>query len=468
MAVAFVVILLVIGTLIFHFASPWWFTPIASNWGMIDDTINITFWVTGIVFVAINLFMAWCVLKFRYKKGRKAHYEPENSKLEIWLLSITTVGVVAMLAPGLIVWGEFVSVPDDAIEVEAVGQQWHWSYRYPGKDADFGDVDPQLISVDNPFGMDPDDPAGQDDVLIADPQVYLPIDQPVKFLLRSKDVLHNFTVAQFRVKMDLVPGIVTYMWLTPTVEGSYDVLCEELCGMGHHTMRGRVIVTSQQAFDEWLAVQPTFADNMRMASGDAAAGKAAFAPCAACHGQNAEGNLAMNAPKLTGIDSWYLQRQLRQYKSGQRGSDPGDVLGIQMRGMAATLVNDKAIRDVVAYIGTLNDVPAAPTISGNTASGKDLYATCVNCHGKEGQGIWAMNAPRIAGMSDWYTANQLRNFRDGIRGAHPDDFYGRQMAQISKMLNEESEITDLIAYMNTLGDQQVAGVESDKGSKETF
>ena len=76
--------------------------------------------------------------------------------------------------------------------------------------------------------------------------------------------------------------------------------------------------------------------------------------------------------------------------------------------------------------------------------------TCANCHGGEGQGIWAMNAPRISGMNDWYTANQLRNFRDGLRGAHPDDYYGRQMAQISMMLNEEQEINDLIAYMNTL------------------
>jgi cytochrome c oxidase subunit 2 len=464
MALAVVVILLVVGSIIFHFASPWWFTPIASNWGMIDDTINITFWVTGIVFVAVNLFMAWCVIKFRHRPGQKAVYEPENSKLEIWLLSITAIGVAAMLAPGLIVWGQFVNVPDDAIEVEAVGQQWHWSYRYPGKDGDFGDVDPRLISLENPFGMDPGDPAGKDDVLIADPQMHLPIDQPVKVFLRSKDVLHNFTVAQFRVKMDLVPGIQTYMWLTPTVAGSYDVLCEELCGMAHHTMRGRVIVESQESFDSWLAEQPTYSDKLAVAAGDAAAGKASFAPCAACHGQNAEGNLAMNAPKLTGMDDWYLQRQLRQYKSGQRGSDPADVLGIQMRGMASTLANDKAIRDVVAYIGTLNDVPPEPTINGNISHGKELYVTCENCHGKDGEGIWAMNAPRIAGMSDWYTANQLRNFRDGVRGVHREDFYGRQMAQISKMLNEETEISDLVAYMNTLGDRQLAGLES----KEAF
>ena len=141
MPLAVVLILLVVGSLIFHFLSPWTFTPLASNWGMVDNTIDITFIVTGIVFVAVNLFMAYCVIKFRHKKGAKANYEPENKKLETWLTAITTVGVAAMLTPGLFVWANFVDVPDDAHEVEAVGQQWHWSYRYPGKDGKFGEVD---------------------------------------------------------------------------------------------------------------------------------------------------------------------------------------------------------------------------------------------------------------------------------------------------------------------------------------
>jgi cytochrome c oxidase subunit 2 len=465
MAVAIVVTLLVIGTLVFHFASPWWFTEIASNWVMIDTTINLTFWVTGVVFVLINLFMAWCVYKFRHKPGQKAHYEPENSKLEVWLTGITAVGVIAMLAPGLIVWADFVNVPEDAIEVEAVGQQWHWTYRYPGADAEFGDVDPLLISPENPFGMDPDDMTGRDDVLVHHPEMHLPIDQPVKMLLRSKDVLHNFTVAQFRVKMDLVPGIATHMWLTPTREGTYDVLCEELCGMAHHTMRGQVVVESQANFDQWLAAQSTYGEILATPAGDPAAGKSAFAPCEACHGKNAEGNLAMNAPKLSGMDAWYLRTQLKNYKAMWRGSDPADVFGAQMRGMAATLADEKAISNVVAYIGSLPDARVEPTITGDVEHGEQLYETCVNCHGAEGQGIWAMNAPRIAGMSDWYTANQLRNFRDGLRGSHPQDFYGRQMAQIAQMLNEEHEINDVVAYMNTLGPQKVAGLEASDNYK---
>ncbi len=158
MPLAVVLILLVVGSLMFHFLSPWTFTPLASNWGQIDFTIDITFVVTGIVFVAVNLFMAWCVIRYRARAGHKAHYDPENQKLE-WILTIvTTIGVAAMLAPGLWVWAKFVNVPENAMEIEAIGQQWHWSYRLPGKDGEFGNVDTRLISTANPFGIDPDDP----------------------------------------------------------------------------------------------------------------------------------------------------------------------------------------------------------------------------------------------------------------------------------------------------------------------
>ena len=126
MAIAIALIALVLGTVAFHFLSPWWFTPIASNWGLMDDTVNLTFWVTGVVFVAVNLFMAYAIVRYRHRKGqqRRAEYEPENKKLEWWLIGLTSVGVVAMLAPGLLVWAKFVTVPDDAMVVEALGQQW--------------------------------------------------------------------------------------------------------------------------------------------------------------------------------------------------------------------------------------------------------------------------------------------------------------------------------------------------------
>ncbi|MDH3338077.1 MAG: c-type cytochrome [Gammaproteobacteria bacterium] len=450
MPFAVVLILLVVGSLVFHVFSPWTFTPLASNWGMIDFTIDITFWVTGAVFVAVNLFMAYCVIKFRYKKGARATYEPENKKLETWLTWLTAVGVAAMLTPGLFVWAQFVDVPEDAHEVEAVGQQWHWSYRYPGDDGKFGEVDAERISADNPFGMDPDDPNGQDDVLVMHPEARVPVNQPVKFLLRSKDVLHDFAIAQFRVKMDLVPGMQTYLWLTPTETGRFEVLCEELCGIAHHTMRGAVVVEEPEDFNAWLAQQPTYSEINARVAGNAAMGAAQYAVCAACHGPQGEGLQALNAPKIAGQSAWYLKRQLQNYKSGARGAHPDDTFGKQMAPMAAMLVDDAAIDNVVAYIQTLPDNPPQVTVDGNVANGEKLYRVCSYCHGAEGQGIQAMNAPRAAGMTDWYVARQLQNFKDGIRGAHPTDFYGFQMMFMANVLHDQQAIDDLVAYINTL------------------
>ena len=111
MPLAVALIVLVVGSLVFHFLSPWTFTPIASNWGMIDTTVDITFVVTGIVFVAVNLFMAYAIIRYRHRAGITAKYEPENKKLEIWLTVLTTIGVAAMLTPGLFVWAKFVAVP---------------------------------------------------------------------------------------------------------------------------------------------------------------------------------------------------------------------------------------------------------------------------------------------------------------------------------------------------------------------
>src|SRR5437660_12672712 len=104
MVVAIVLVLLVVGSVLFHFLSPWYFTPIASNWSAMDDTISITFWVTGFVFVAINLFMAYAVIRYRYHNGKRAQYEHENKKLEWWLSVLSTLGVSTKLAPGLFVW----------------------------------------------------------------------------------------------------------------------------------------------------------------------------------------------------------------------------------------------------------------------------------------------------------------------------------------------------------------------------
>jgi cytochrome c oxidase subunit 2 len=242
--IAVAIAMLVLGSVAFHLFSPWWRTPLASNWGSIDTALDVTLWICAAAFILLNLFMA--------------HYEPENSSLEKRLTIWTAIGIAGMLAPGLAAWGRYVSVPQDATIIEAVGQQWQWSFRYPGPDGVLGAAAVKYVTPDNPIGLDPLDPFGRDDLLVEAGDLHLPLGKPVKIVLRSKDVLHDFYVPEFRAKMDLVPGIVTYFWMTPTKAGTFDILCAELCGTGHHEMRGKVIVETPRAFADWQAQQTSF------------------------------------------------------------------------------------------------------------------------------------------------------------------------------------------------------------------
>lgn len=260
MVLAVILVLLVIITVVFTFVSPWWFTPLASNWGTIDDALIITFIITGVVFVAVTLFMAFAIFKYRHREGHKADFEPENKKLEWWLTGLTSLGIAGMLAPGLVVWADYVYPPSNAAVFETVGQQWSWSFRLPGADGEMGRAATKYINYDNPLGVDPLDPKGRDDLIIDGGEVHLLIGQPVKVYLRSVDVLHDFYVPQFRAKMDMVPGMVTYFWFTPTKTGEYEILCAELCGVGHSQMRGYVVVDNPEDYQAWLDEQMTYAE----------------------------------------------------------------------------------------------------------------------------------------------------------------------------------------------------------------
>ena len=250
--------LVILGSILFHIFTPWYWTDVASNWGSMDDTITLTFWIGGGVFILVCLFMVYCVFKYSYKEGRKAEYKPEDKKLERILTWLTTLGVAALLAPGLIVWNQFINVPSNAIHVDVMAWQWDWQYRLPGKDGKLGTTSVANISDNNPFGINLDDPYGKDDILIQSDKLNLKNNRPVKILLRSVDVLHNWYVPQFRAKMDAVPGTITYYWFEPNKIGEYEVLCAEYCGVGHYGMRGRVEVQDEQNYENWLDEQETF------------------------------------------------------------------------------------------------------------------------------------------------------------------------------------------------------------------
>ena len=187
-----------------------------------------------------------------------------------------------------------------------------------------------------------------------------------------------------------------------------------------------------------------------LAAGDIEKGKILYAICSACHGANGEGTAALNAPANAGQDPWYMTRQLKNFRAGIRGAHPDDAFGAQMRPMAMVLTNEEAIADVVAYITSL-DMPEPPkTLEGDLDLGKQAYETCVPCHGENGQGAMALDAPRLSNQHDWYIVRQLENFKAGIRGGHQNDIYGAQMRIMSQMLETDARVRAVAAYIATM------------------
>ncbi|MHC8292419.1 cytochrome c oxidase subunit II [Pseudomonas sp. LB3P58] len=406
MAMAIILVLIVIASVLFHILAPWHAAPAASNWGSIDTTLFITLIISGIFFIAITVFMALAVMRFRHKEGARAAYQPENKKLETWLIIVTSVGIAAMLAPGLVVYSDFVRVPNNAYELEVVAQQWQWAFRFPGQDGKLGKSDIKFVDSTNPFGLDPKDPVGQDDVLIISNEVRLPLDKPVKVLLRSKDVLHDFYVPQMRSKMDMVPGMVSYFWFTPTKTGKYEVLCAEYCGVGHYNMRGHMIVEEQDAFDQWLNSQPTFAQTLTTAakpSRDSVLKKGRMLAenlgCSACHSQDGSASLGPGWKGLYGrteqladgtsvlVDEAYLKESILDPKARLvQGYPPV---------MVTYTLNDDELGALVVLIKSLgaaqqDNEPSASEASGPgddlATQGQQLAQSlgCLACHSVDG------------------------------------------------------------------------------------
>ncbi|MDJ0838238.1 MAG: c-type cytochrome [Acidobacteriota bacterium] len=184
---------------------------------------------------------------------------------------------------------------------------------------------------------------------------------------------------------------------------------------------------------------------------DLANGKAKYAVCLACHMDKGQGNKALNSPAIAGQEDWYLERQIKYFKEGLRGKHPKDVFGAQMVPMMMTLTTEKDIKDVAAYIAAMEPAPReAPTVKGDVAKGKALYAVCATCHGPDGKGIKAMNAPNLTLQQDWYLERQIKNYKEGIRGSDPKDIYGLQMRPMIMTLPDDQAIKDVVVYIMSL------------------
>lgn len=173
--------------------------------------------------------------------------------------------------------------------------------------------------------------------------------------------------------------------------------------------------------------------------------------CFTCHGTDGIGSEGIQGPRLAGMESWYLKRQLELFRAGGRGVHPMDIEGMEMQPMAEIL-SDEEIDDIVEWAGTWEYVPAEPTIAGgNVERGRQLYQACAMCHGDQAQGNQAMNAPALQGQNDWYMVTQLKNFKAGYRGDNPLDAFGAPMRAMTSGLTDEQAIIDVVSYINTLG-----------------
>lgn len=220
--------------------------------------------------------------------------------------------------------------------------------------------------------------------------------------------------------------------------------------MAHHTMRGQVVIEPEENYQTWLNSHPTFTQTQAPSRADSERGEQLYAPCASCHGADGGGQQNMNAPRLSHLEPWYLERQLHFYKEGVRGAHQDDTYGQQMAGMVSTLTDNQSVADVSAYVSDLESEAPSPTVEGNAERGARLYRSCSNCHGDQGEGNYATNAPALAGQHDWYLRRQLQHFKRGIRGSHEGDYYGPQMILMANTLHDERAIDDLVAYINRL------------------
>lgn len=180
-------------------------------------------------------------------------------------------------------------------------------------------------------------------------------------------------------------------------------------------------------------------------------GKTLYQTCTACHGANAEGNIAFKSPNLTGIDKWYFSAQIKKFQTGARGAHTDDTAGKLMAPMAQLLKTDKDIEAVFNYIQTIKkDTEIKPTLGGDANKGKALYSTCLACHGDKGQGNEALKAPSFKKQEDWYIYEQLVKFKKDIRGADAKDAEGKLMGPMAKILPDDAAMKDVAAYILTL------------------
>lgn len=260
----------------------------------VDSMFSITLFFTGIVFIITQILLFWYSYKYRKVKGRKAKFFAHDTKLELIWTAVPAVVMAYLVAGGLVKWNEI--MPDvkegqEYLEIEATGYQFAWDIRYAGQDNKLGTKDFRLIDpATNSLGLDWNDPKTHDDIVLGgSDKIVLPVDTMIRVRITARDVLHNFYLPHFRVKMDAVPGLPTYFVFTPIKttkefreqlsqypewnvpydpndpeskmrweEFNFELACAELCGKGHYSMKRIVEIVTKEEYEAWLATQKSF------------------------------------------------------------------------------------------------------------------------------------------------------------------------------------------------------------------
>ena len=263
----------------------------SAHGSVLDSLFNVTLFFTGIVFILTHIALFWFSYKYRYQEGRKAKFISHDNRLEVWWTVIPAVVMTVLVVRGLNAWNTVmadIKEGEDYMEIEATGQQFNWTIRYPGPDGKLGGRNFRLTTAGNPLGQDFTDSKNWDDP-VPGQEIYLPVGKKVRVRIVAKDVLHNFYLPHFRVKMDAVPGMPTFFVFTPVKTTAefrnelrkypeynepydladpqgpkrwekfdYELACAELCGKGHYSMRRILKIVSQEEYDAWVAKQESF------------------------------------------------------------------------------------------------------------------------------------------------------------------------------------------------------------------
>jgi cytochrome c oxidase subunit II len=230
--------------------------PNASEHGyQIDHILEFSHWFMGALFVGWSVFFIYVLLRFRKGRNPVADHEGVKSGISTHLeFAVVLIEAVLLLGFAIPLWATRVNhFPDneDAVLVHAIGQQFNWNFHLPGADGQFGKRDIAFLSNSNPVGLDPSDPAGKDDIVV-NGELHVPVDRPIIIELSSKDVIHDFALPSMRIAQDAIPGQVIPMWFKAIKPGSYEVICGQLCGLGHYGMKGILVVDNPSDYQAWL------------------------------------------------------------------------------------------------------------------------------------------------------------------------------------------------------------------------